>query len=79
MDGNYLNVHLPDKQILIRENMNVLFALVPPADFVRIHKSYVVSINHITMIEVHQLIIHRKKIPMGSTYREALRFRLGLK
>ena len=78
-DGNYITVHLKDKQILIRENMGDIFDLVPPAEFVRVHKSFVVAIKHITMIEVHQLIINDTKIPIGSTYRESLRARLGLK
>lgn len=77
-DGNYITVHLRDKKILIRENMGDIFDLVPASDFVRVHKSYVVSIRHITMIEVHQLIINGEKIPIGSTYRDLLRVRLGL-
>jgi two-component system, LytTR family, response regulator len=78
-DGNYITVHLKDKQILIRENMGDIFDLVPQSEFVRIHKSFVVAIKHITMIEVHQIIINGIKIPIGSTYRESLRSRLGLK
>ncbi len=78
-DGNYITVYLKDKKILIRENMGDIFDLVPQADFVRVHKSYVVAVKHITMIEVHQLSISGTKIPIGSTYREPLRARLGLK
>jgi two-component system LytT family response regulator len=78
-DGNYITVHLKDKKILIRENMGDIFDLVPAADFLRVHKSYVVAIKHITMIEVHQVILNGTKIPIGSTYRESLRARLGLK
>ncbi|HEY8927770.1 MAG TPA: LytTR family DNA-binding domain-containing protein [Mucilaginibacter sp.] len=78
-DGNYITVHLKDKQILIRENMGDIFDLVPEAGFVRVHKSYVVAVKHISMIEVHQLIINGQKIPVGSTYRESLRARLGMR
>jgi DNA-binding LytR/AlgR family response regulator len=77
-DGNYITVHLKDRNILIRENMSDIFDLVPASGFVRIHKSYVVAIRHISMIEVHQLIINGEKIPIGSTYRDALRERLGM-
>lgn len=77
-DGNYITVHLKDRSILIRESMGDVFDLVPAADFIRVHKSYVVAIRHIAMIEVHQLTIHNKKIPVGSTYRELLRARLGI-
>ena len=77
-DGNYITAHLKDRNILIRENMGDVFDLVPAADFIRVHKSYIVSIKHITMIEVHQLTINNEKIPIGSTYRESLRARLGI-
>lgn len=78
-DGNYITVHLKDGNILIRENMGDIFDLVPAADFIRVHKSYVVAIRHISMIEVHQLIVNGEKIPIGSTYRDSLRDRLGIR
>ena len=78
-DGNYITVHLKDKQILIRENMGDIFDMVPSTDFVRVHKSFVVAIKHISMIEAHQLSINGVKIPIGSTYRDLLKERLGLK
>jgi len=77
-DGNYITIVLKDKKILIRENMTDIFDIVPQEAFVRVHKSFVVAIRHISMIEVHQLIINNEKIPIGSTYREKLRARLGL-
>ncbi|HEY9003584.1 MAG TPA: LytTR family DNA-binding domain-containing protein [Mucilaginibacter sp.] len=77
-DGNYITICLKDKNILVRENMGDIFDLVPAADFVRVHKSYVVAIRHITMIEVHQLVIGQAKIPIGSTYRDGLKMRLGI-
>lgn len=78
-NGNYISVHLKDGNILIRENMADIFDLLPAADFIRVHKSYVVGISHISMIEVHQLIVNGKKIPIGSTYRDSLRDRLGIR
>jgi two-component system LytT family response regulator len=78
-DGNYITVHLKGRNILIRENMTDVFDLVPAANFIRIHKSYVVAARHIGMIEAHQLTVNGEKIPVGSTYRDHLRSRLGLK
>jgi two-component system, LytTR family, response regulator len=77
-NGNYITIHGKDGNILIRENMGDIFDLVPAADFIRVHKSYVVGIRHISMIEVHQLIVNGEKIPIGSTYRDSLRDRLGI-
>ena len=78
-DGNYMTVHLRDRNILIRENMSDVFKLVPDSDFIRVHKSFVIAIRHIGKIENHQLTINGEKIPIGSTYRDALRNKLGLK
>jgi len=77
-EGNYITVYLKDKRILMRENMADIFSIIPANEFVRVHKSYIVAIEHIAMIEVHQLVINGEKIPIGSTYREPLRARLGL-
>lgn len=77
-EGNYMHLHLKDRTILIRESMGDIFDLVPASDFIRVHKSYVVAIQHIAMIETHQLTVNGKKIPVGGTYREALRSRLGI-
>jgi len=77
-DGNYITVHLKDKKILIRENMADIFDIIPPEDFIRVHKSFVVAIKHISMIEVHQLSMNNQKIPIGSTYREQLKTKLGI-
>jgi two-component system LytT family response regulator len=78
-DGNYMTIHLRDRNILIRENMSDVFDLVPDSDFIRIHKSFVIAVRHIEKIENHQLTVNGQKIPVGSTYRGVLRRRLGLK
>jgi DNA-binding LytR/AlgR family response regulator len=77
-DGNYITVHLKDRNILIRENMGDIFDMVPASEFIRVHKSFVVAIKHITMIEVHQVTVNNEAIPVGSTYRDAMRARLGI-
>lgn len=78
-DGNYMAVHLKDKRILIRENMTGVFDLVPASDFIRVHKSYIVAVKHIMMIGADQLTVNGERIPVGSSYRETARAKLGLK
>jgi len=76
-EGNYLTVYLKSRTILIRENMSDIFNLLPVSCFIRVHKSYIVAIAQIGLIEADQLTINGKKIPVGNTYRDALRSRLG--
>lgn len=77
-DGNYISIVLKDKKILIRQNMADIFEVIPAQNFVRVHKSFVVAIRHITMVENHQVIVDGHKIPIGSTYRDEMKTRLGL-
>ena len=62
----------------MRENMSDIFELFPASEFVRVHKSYVVVTEHISTIEVHQVTANGDKIPVGGTYREELKIKLGL-
>jgi two-component system LytT family response regulator len=77
-DGNYISIILKDKKVLIRQNMADIFEVIPAQNFVRVHKSFVVAIKHITMVENHQVIVEGHKIPIGSTYRDEMKARLGL-
>jgi two-component system LytT family response regulator len=69
-EENYVVFNLTDKKIFVRANMNDLFDLVPESAFVRVHKSFVVNLKHISTIEPHQVTINKIKIPLSNTYRE---------
>ena len=71
-DGNYIIVNTLQKKILIRLNMNEISNLVPESKFIRIHKSFVIALAHIEILEAHQITIKGAKIPIGSTYRDHL-------
>ena len=71
-DGNYLTFHTNDKKILSRQNMKDVFDIVSPKEFIRVHKSFVVAIKHMEIIETHQIKIGNVKIPVGRNYREDL-------
>jgi two-component system LytT family response regulator len=76
-EENYLAFHTADKKILLRANMTEVFDHVPVDRFCRAHKSFVIALKHINVLEVHQLSIGKHKIPVGSSYRETLMERIG--
>ncbi|MCB0471835.1 MAG: response regulator transcription factor [Flavobacteriaceae bacterium] len=69
-DGNYLTFHTTNKKILSRQNMKDVFEIVDPKEFIRVHKSFVVAIKYMEIIESHQIRIGEIKIPVGRNYRE---------
>lgn len=77
-EGNYLTVFTNNKKILIRENMTDVFEIIPKEGFVRIHKSFVVALKHITTIESYQITIGKYTIPVGNAYKNDLKQILGI-
>lgn len=39
-------------------------------NFIRVHKSYIVSINHITSVQRNRILIDDKRIPIGLSYKD---------
>lgn len=68
--GNYMTFYTTEKKILSLLTMKEALQQLPSEQFVRVHKSYVVSLKHIDVIERHQLLVKGHKIPVGITYRE---------
>jgi len=69
--GNYVIFVLKNESIMSLFNMNNVLDLLPANQFIRIHKSFIVSIRHLTKIERHQVVISNKEIPIGNIYRES--------
>lgn len=68
--GNYVTFYFPDKKIITYMSFQEAFNLLPEDIFYRIHKSYIVSLKHIDVIENHRVLIRNNSIPIGQTYRE---------
>jgi len=75
-DTNLLFIHEQDRQINTRMTIADMLATLPPDQFIRVHKSYIVALNAIRKIERHQLTVGRVVIPLAGTYRDAVEQRL---
>lgn len=70
--GNYVTFTLTDKKILTRSTFAEAINLLPAGKFVRIHRSYVVSVSKIGKVERHQVTIGSHKVPVSGVYRNDL-------
>ncbi len=68
--GHYVVFHTPEGQRLSRMNMSDLMNTLPSENFVRVHRSYVVAVDKIDTIEKQSVVIHKRKIPIGESYRD---------
>lgn len=72
-EGNYLMFYEGDKKVVARMTIAEGLAQLPAADFMRVHKSYIVNLKHIDKIERHQVLIgDRLPIPLSPGYRDEL-------
>lgn len=70
--GNYVFFHTLKQKIISRLNMSQLQELLPNRGFLKVHKSYIVSLQHIEVVEPNQVTIAGQKIPIAKAYREQL-------
>jgi two-component system LytT family response regulator len=68
--GHYVVFHTPGKQLLSRMNMSDLLAALPPDDFIRIHRSFVIAIDKIDTLEKQMVVIQGNRIPIGDSFRD---------
>jgi len=71
---DYLKLHLKSssKPLITRMNMKDMADQLPTAKFIRIHKSYIVSIESITALRKNSVFIKDLELPVGDTFREAV-------
>jgi len=68
---NYITLHTTEGRILSLQTMKKVEDQLPPKEFMRVHKSYIVSLRHITSIERSRIQIGDQLIPIGDIYRDA--------
>ncbi len=75
--SNYLKVHTPRQLLVVREKMCDMEALLPKSQFFRVHKSFIIAIQHIQYTEGNLIIMGKHQVPIGETYRQAFFKRIG--
>ena len=70
--NNYVLLHLPHERVATYQTLKELADTLPQPPFMRVHKSFIVSLNHVRLLDGNTLYVQDKLIPVGDTYREAL-------
>ena len=70
--GNYVKIFTDSQTYLTALTLSELDQRLPNTQFVRVHKSYLVSIKRISRISGNALYINDISLPVGLTYRREL-------
>jgi len=74
--SDYVKIHLEEKTIVTRETITNIEAKLPQKDFIRIHRSYIVSMHKIESFTNEFIEVNKKAIPISRSYKKDVLNRL---
>ncbi|MCB0551225.1 MAG: response regulator transcription factor [Phaeodactylibacter sp.] len=79
---NYVRYIGTAKKSISLQNLKELEGALPPEQFVRIHKSFIINLVHVEQVEGNSVLVNGRRLPVGSSYRRRLfelieRYRMG--
>ncbi len=76
--GDYVKVHTAHKFHVLHATLKSIEEKLPSSKFLRVHRSYIVSLNKIDFIQEGVISIGKGTVPVADTYRTTLTKRLNL-
>ncbi len=77
---DYLKIYVSTthKPILTLANFKEILNKLPASYFIRVHRSFIVNVNYIKLLQKTRIVIDTSRIPIGETYKKSVLNRLGL-
>jgi two-component system LytT family response regulator len=70
----YVRIHTDGKPVMTLLSMKGLEEKLPPHQFMRIHRSYIINLSKINVIEHHHILFDKNvSIPVGKQYKEVFK------
>ncbi len=69
-EGDYVKVKLKEKMIVSKHKISLLEELLPEDQFLRIHRSYIVSVAKIDSYHANFVEVVGTKLPIGRSFKE---------
>ena len=68
--GDYIKVHTAERTYLTYMSLKKILTLLPESEFIRVYKSFIVSLSKIDSFEGNFILIQKYDIPIGSSYKQ---------
>ncbi len=73
---DFIKIHiLGNKPVLTLLSLKVVIEMLPAGQFIRIHRSYIISLSQITSIRNNRVQLKTTELPVGIRYKEDCIFR----
>ena len=79
-EGNYSFIYTTTKKYILKLSLKKVLEQLPADYFVQIQRAYIIALSKIEDIDMgaNQVIINKKRLPLGRNYKEALFSRLQI-
>jgi len=74
---DYVKVVTENKTVITKQNLSHFEQILDPAEFVRVHRSFIVAIRHIDAFTSASVEIGKLEVPIGRLYKDEALKRLG--
>jgi len=68
--SDYIKIHLANETIVTRETISAIEAKLPNKQFIRIHRSFVIALAHITSFTNEHIVIHGQALTISRSYKK---------
>ena len=70
---DYVKIHLEGRPrpILSLASLKAMEEALPPADFLRVHRSFIVRKDKIRVVERNRIVFGKEHVPVGDSYKQA--------
>jgi DNA-binding LytR/AlgR family response regulator len=75
---NYMCIHTTTRKLMVLMTQKALMEILPPEQFLQVHKSYLISLEKVTAIDNWEVLIGQHRIPVSRTYRDSFFSTLNL-
>jgi DNA-binding LytR/AlgR family response regulator len=70
--GNYMTYVLKERKLMCRQNVPEALQNLPEQDFVRVHRSFIVCVQHVEKIARQQVWVNGTEIPVGASFEDSI-------
>jgi DNA-binding LytR/AlgR family response regulator len=67
--GDYVKIYTTERMIVSYQSLKNIESMLPSAAFPRIHKSFIIALSRIDLIEGNQVKIRERMIPIGTNFK----------
>lgn len=69
---DYVKIITSTGTIITKQSISAVEAMLPDNEFIRVHRSYIVSLRHINTFTTELIEVEKMEIPIGKLYRQGV-------